>query len=154
MGATGLIWPATALAVTHAFHPSSIWLVPSLLYLLYAGMVGTTGRAARRGRLLASIAAPYLVVGVGVLLLMEAGGHGAGALLGADAPGGGDKRWFVPLFEATTKWEHYTMFSWAHLLDIANEEMLVAPVVLPSLLLIALMAHERWPRVTAPRRSC
>ncbi len=35
-GKTALVWPATALAVTHAFHPSTIVLTPSLLYLAFA----------------------------------------------------------------------------------------------------------------------
>jgi len=83
-----------------------------------------------------------------VVALMTAGGHGLDALLGADAPGGGDRNWFVPLFQTTTRWEHYTMFSLGHLLDIANEQLLVAPVVWPGLLLAAGLA---WPRL--PRRD-
>ena len=94
------------------------------------------------------IAIPYLLVFVGVFAFMTAGGHGLDALLGSDAPGGGDRNWLVPLVQTTTRWEHYTMFSLGHLLDIVNEQLLVAPVIWPGLLLAFAFA---WPRV--PRRD-
>jgi hypothetical protein len=75
---------------------------------------------------------------------MSGGGHGLDALIGVDFPGGGDRSWFVPLFKITTKYEHYTMFSLGHLLDIANEQLLVAPMVWIS---IALVATLSWSRV-------
>jgi hypothetical protein len=78
-----------------------------------------------------------------VLLVMEMGGHGIGALLTVDRPGGGDGRWFVPLFETSTRWEHYTMFSGLHLRDFVNEQLLVAPLVLPGLALAAVLARGR-----------
>jgi hypothetical protein len=58
------------------------------------------------------------------------------ALLSTDRPGGGDARWFVPLFATTTRWEHYTLFSWLHLGDWLNGQMLVAPIVLPVLAVV------------------
>jgi hypothetical protein len=77
---------------------------------------------------------------------MTSGSHGIDALLGVDAPGGGDRRWFVPLFRTTTKFEHYTMFSLGHLRDIANEQLLVAPTILPGLILVAILAWSRLQR--------
>jgi hypothetical protein len=159
-GQTSLAWAAVALALTNAFHPSTIILTPSLLY---AGFLAL--RAGRRpaaegdnppGQLstrypksiwgaVAGIAVPYLLVFAGLLALMTSGGHGIDALLGADAPGGGDRRWFVPLLRTTTKFEHYTMFSLGHLQDIVNEQLLVAPVILPGLILVALLAWRRLP---------
>jgi hypothetical protein len=159
-GETPLVWAAVALAVTNAFHPSTIILTPSLLY---AGFV--IARGARRpasendplplraGRhsprsawsVAASIVAPYALVFAGVVALMTAGGHGFDALLGADAPGGGDRRWFVPLLSASTKFERYTMFSLGHLQDIVNEQLLVAPAILPGLILVAVFAWRRLP---------
>jgi hypothetical protein len=65
--------------------------------------------------------------------------------MGVDFPGGGDRSWFVPLFEITTKWQHYTMFSLGHLADIVNQQLLVAPMVWPSLALIGLFAWRRVP---------
>jgi hypothetical protein len=67
---------------------------------------------------------------------MESGQHGLAALLGDDRPGGGDGLWFVPLFETTTQWQHYTMFSVAHLLDWGNEQLLLSPFGLPLLVMI------------------
>lgn len=138
-----LAWPATALALTHAFHPSTIILAPGLLYLAY--LLHRQGRASAR-QLLASMAVPYVIVLVGVFALMTAGQHGLDALLGVDAPGGADRRWFVPLFAVTTRWEHYTMFSLAHLLDILNQQLLSAPAIWPALILTAVLGWRALPR--------
>lgn len=147
-GEVGLVWPATVLALAHATHPSSIILAPSLLYLAWLQVQrapGTRRGPAARAALM-RIAVPYVLVLAGVLALMTAGGHGVSALLSADAPGGGDHNWFVPLFKTSTRWEHYTMFSLGHLLDIVNEQLLVAPAILPGLALAALLAWGRLPR--------
>ncbi len=84
-----------------------------------------------------------LVAG-GVVLLMELSGNGLAALTSTDRPGGGDGRLLVPLFETTTRWEHYTMFSWAHLVDWLNMQMLTAPVTLGGLAIVgaALLAER------------
>lgn len=150
-GEIALAWSATALAITHAFHPSTIILAPTLLYLALAqpgqaslaGLYPAADRAARLRHALLSIAIPYGVVFAGIVALMTAGGHGLDALAGVDFPGGGDRSWFVPLFNITTKWQHYTMFSLGHLLDIVNQQLLVAPVVWPALILVAVIAGRR-----------
>jgi hypothetical protein len=158
-GETSLVWAAVALAITNAFHPSTIILTPSLLYTGF--LTARAGRAASESNQLprrvgdryprsawsaaASILVPYALVFAGVVALMTVGGHGIDALLGADAPGGGDRRWFVPLIRTTTKFEHYTMFSLGHLQDIANEQLLVAPAIWPALILAAILAWRRLP---------
>jgi hypothetical protein len=152
-GEIALVWPATALALTHAFHPSTIVLAPSLLYLAWQIRQGpatepraeSERRPARWGSLALQIAGPYLLVFIGVVAFMTAGGHGLDALVGTDAPGGGDRNWFVPLFQTSTRWEHYTMFSFGHLLDIANEQALIAPALWPGLLLSGVFAWRRIP---------
>jgi hypothetical protein len=149
-GKMALRWPALALALTHAFHPSTLILVPSLLYAGWIGWRQERGASSNASsafwRRLAEIAVPYTLVFVAVLALMTAGGHGLDALLGVDFPGGGDRRWFVPLFETTTRFERYTMFSLGHLVDVLNQQLLVAPVVWPALLLGALLSWGRLPR--------
>ncbi|HEY66321.1 MAG TPA: hypothetical protein G4O02_17360, partial [Caldilineae bacterium] len=152
------LWPAIVLAITHGLHPSTIVLAPSLVYL---GWVWARQAERRRyGSALWRIVLPMLLVAGGVILLMEAGGHGLNYLFGEDRPGGGDGRWFVPLFETTTRWEHYTMFSWGHLVDILNEQLLTAPVVLPALALLAAMAWTRvretshWTRLLLLASGC
>jgi hypothetical protein len=82
------------------------------------------------------IVAPVAVVYGVTWIMMETGGHGLSALFSNDRPGGGDARWLVPLREATTEWEHYTLFSWPHVRDFLNEQWLIAPVVLPSLIFV------------------
>jgi hypothetical protein len=85
---------------------------------------------------------PPMLVGSGVLALMEQGGHGLSALLNDDRPGGGDGIWFVPLFETTTEWQHYTMFSVAHLLDWVNEHLLISPFGLPLIILTLIAVYQ------------
>jgi len=128
--ASGLLWPVLALSLTNAFHPSTVFLWPGLVLLAWLTW--------KRGRVwplkgLLQLVGPPLLVGSSVLALMESGGHGLSALLGVDRPGGGDGIWFVPLFETTTRWQHYTMFSGAHLLDWSNIHFLISPFGLPLL---------------------
>ncbi len=170
-GELALVWPASVLAITHAFHPSTIILAPSLLYLAFVlcRQHSPTGEAAPGAasqpkarhatgatrfrqmgpytyrRALLSIAVPYAVVFGGVVALMTAGNHGLDALLGVDFPGGGDRKWFVPLFEVTTEWQHYTMFSWGHLVDIVNQQLMSGPSIWPGLIILVALSARRIP---------
>ena len=142
-GQSPLWLAACMLALTNAFHPSTIVLAPSLLY---CGWVCWQQAAQKENKTPwstvfssgAAIVLPMVIGGLAVIGLMEWGGHGLAALLNTDRPGGGDGRPFVPLWAVTTRWEHYTMFSWLHLRDLLNQQLLVAPVVLPGLLLVGL----------------
>ena len=138
---------ATVLALTHATHPSTIVLTPSLLYLGAHVMQRASAAAPRPAppapprnqtflAIVLQIVLPMVLIGGATFWWMEANGHGVTALLSTDRPGGGDARWFVPLFATTTRWEHYTMFSWPHLRDWLNGQMLVAPIVLPALAVV------------------
>ncbi len=144
LGRRPLWLAATVLALTHATHPSTIVLAPSLLYLGWLAMQqGWRHRTTRNKTVSAvvlQIALPMVLVGGATFAFMEASGHGVAALLTTDRPGGGDARWFVPLFETTTRWEHYTMASWPHIRDWLNNQLLVAPIVLPSLVVVVGMA--------------
>lgn len=136
-GRQSLVWPAAALSLTNAFHPSTVFLWPGMLLLAWLCW--------RRGRLslvatVAQLVLPPLLIGGSVLALMESGGHGLTAFLGVDRPGGGDGIWFVPLFETTTEWQHYTMFSVAHFLDWANIHLLISPFGIPVIVLVLLAA--------------
>ena len=140
----GSLWgPSIALALAHGFHPATLFLQPALGFLVW--------RAWRRQgvglwRALAAWMLAPLVVGAGVLALMTAGGHGLGAFLGPEAPGGGDHRWWVPLFQASGKWEYYTMFSRGHLMDIVNEQWLTQPFTLLTLALLLIFFWRHLPR--------
>jgi hypothetical protein len=140
------LWTAAlALAITNAAHPSTVVLTPSLLYL---GWRSWRERNIAAWSAVLQIVLPVVMVGGMTFLWMEWSGHGLNALLETDRPGGGDGRWFVPLWETTTRWEHYTMFSWLHLRDFVNQHLLSAPVVLPSLLWIA--GNRLWLRRSTP----
>lgn len=135
------LWQAAGiLAVTNATHPSTVILAPSLLYLAWRQV-----RNKSVANVVVQVALPILLVGGATFLWMEWSGHGVYALLNTDRPGGGDARWFAPLWTTTTRWEHYTMFSGRHLRDWLNEQLLVAPVVLPGLVvvLVGLWAKNR-----------
>jgi hypothetical protein len=131
---------ATALAITNGLHPSTVVLTPSLLYLAWqtARQPGT----AKFAKAMIQIALPMLLVASGVILLMEAGGHGLMALFTTDRPGGADGRWLVPLWQTSTRWEHYTLFSWLHLRDWLNLQLLIAPLVWLSV--IWLVVRRDW----------
>ena len=151
------LWqPSLALAVTIGLHPSTVVLSPALLVVAWrGGRQGDKGggrqgaphdlenRGARWGALW-QVAWPMAVVAGGVWLLMELSGNGLAALSSTDRPGGGDGRMFVPLWATTTRWEHYTMFSWMHLLDWLNMQLLTAPVTLGGLAIVggALLAER------------
>lgn len=138
------------LALAHGLHPSTLYLLPSLLCL---ALLDRRRHGVRHA--VGSVVGPYLVVGLTVLLLMTLGGHGLQALWTSDRPGGGDGRWLVPLVATTTRWEHYTLFSPGHLVDIVNVQWLTAPVSLAVLVLVLLLDRERrWLNAspaTAPR---
>jgi hypothetical protein len=130
------IWPVLALALTNAFHPSTVFLWPGMLFLGW--LCWQRGHVSLAGAAWQTVLPP-LLVGASVLALMESGGHGLAALLGQDRPGGGDGVWFVPLFEIDPEWQKYqpyTMFSAAHLLDWANVHLLISPFGLPLLIMI------------------
>lgn len=147
------LWqPSLALAVTIGLHPSTAALSPALLVVAWVWRMrregeGERGRKGAWKTAMWQVAWPMMLVAGGVVALMSFSGGGLGALTSSDRPGGGDGRMFVPLFEATTRWEHYTMFSWAHLLDWLNMQLLTAPVTLGGLAIMggALLA-ARLPR--------
>jgi hypothetical protein len=122
-------------------HPSTVALAPSLLYL--AWFAWQEGHRNKSGKptvfnVLAQTLIPMLVVAASTFIWMELSGHGLQALTVSDRPGGSDASWFVPFFAVQTRWQHYTMFSWPHVRDLLNLLLLVAPVVLPSLLIAAI----------------
>ncbi len=146
-GRRALWQPALALALTNGLHPSTVVLDPALLYVAWVWVrLGTEGKGRKEGK--GERRCDAMGVGgdadgcadggggVGVVMLMELSGHGLATLTTTDRPGGGDARWFVPLTEVSTRWEHYTMFSWPHLRDWLNEQMLTAPVTLGGLVIV------------------
>ena len=114
--------PILVVSITNAFHPSTVFLWPSVLYLCW--YCHKQGQPLRN--LLPGLVLPPLIVANSVLTLMELGNHGLAAFLGDDRPGGGDHIWFVPLFETSSSLERYTMFSTAHLSEWLNEHYLIS----------------------------
>jgi len=143
------VWPVLALSITNAFHPSTVFLWPGLWLL--AWLCWRREYISLTGILLQTILPPLLVGGA-IFALMESGNHGLSALLGIDRPGGGDAIWFVPLLETTTRWQHYTMFSTAHILDWLNIHLLISPFGLP-LIIMTLVTIYRFRLTLFERQS-
>ncbi len=130
-----LAWPSLTLALSNAFHPSTTVLWPAMIYLAWRRAGRGAPSSKERLSEWVNLLLPPILVFLGLAALMTAGGHGPWALLSDDRPGGADGIPFVPLFEVTTEWQRYTMFSLAHLLDWANEHLLISPFGIPLLLL-------------------
>ncbi len=166
-GRTPIWLAALALAITNATHPSTVILAPSLLYLGWREIQRKGAKAQRGGSLKSNaprhraaalnllgnpafwsivlqIALPMIGVALGTVALMEAGNHGVDALFTRDQPGGGDARWLVPLFATETYFERYTMFSWLHLRDVLNEQLLVAPITGVGIAYCLLLIAGGW----------
>jgi hypothetical protein len=127
-------WPSLTLAVTNSFHPSTIVLWPALLYLGWWLSKNPAGHHNRRLAVWLHLTLPPVLVFLGLAVFMTAGGHSPMAMLQDDRPGGADGIPFVPLFTVTTEWQHYTMFSLAHMIEWANEHFLISPFGLVLLL--------------------
>ena len=157
-GEISLAWPSLTLAITNAFHPSTLVVWPAMVYVgwqVAARQPSTRGQAWQWVRLVT----PPLLILAGLSALMAAGGHGPGAMLTDDRPGGADSIPFVPLFQVTTEWQHYTMFSVAHFLDWVNEHLLISPFGLFLLFLYLVISLGRlksaasWPVENRTRPS-
>ena len=134
------VWPVLGLSLTNGFHPSTVFIWPGMWLLV--GLCWRREYVSLAQALWQMLLPPLLVAGT-ILGLLESGHHGLSAFVGVDRPGGGDGIWFVPLFETTTKWQQYTLFSVAHLLDWSNLHLLVSPFGIP-LVLTAVVAAARF----------
>jgi hypothetical protein len=148
-GKISLAWPSLVLAVTNAFHPSTIVLWPAMGYI---GLRLSDRRLSAPSKLTvwAKLVLPPVVVLAVLVVLMTAGGHGPETMLVDDRPGGADGIPFVPLYQVTTEWQHYTMFSLAHVLDWVNEHFLISPFGLFLLLLALVTRIGRLNSATSP----
>ena len=120
--------PAFALwTLSCAFHLSGLVFAPAMVWLALR----------TRGNLL-RLAAVTVLPAVVLYLVMRWTGYAGSDEAGF---GGGDGHMFVPLFELTGM-AHYLMLRPTHLLAIANEQLLVAPLGL--VLVVAGAARGRW----------
>lgn len=121
------LWPAAlAFGLTFATHLAAIWLAPALAVVW---IVRAARRRLWRPALLEALSgcalavAPFAAVAVGMLI----GGAGWGGFSAANF-GGGDGSLFVPLRATASPLERVTLLSAAHLRDVGNQLLLVAPV--------------------------
>ncbi|MDQ3928518.1 MAG: hypothetical protein M3328_05150 [Chloroflexota bacterium] len=134
-------------------HGSALWWGPMVVaaLLLRARQVpaGTRLRTARVDLL------QGIGVGLGVVLvlgsIMVTDGYDYERLqTGLSEMGGLDGRTMLPLFEAQSPYERYTFFSLPHLGAVVQEQLLTAPMALPTIIAIVAFA---WPGVKRQIRS-
>jgi hypothetical protein len=147
-GEVSLTWPSLALAVTNAFHPSTVVMWPAVWYGGWVALRRAAGGKADKIAEAARLILPPLLVFAALSALMASAGHGPLSLLTDDRPGGADAIWFVPLFETTTKWQQYTMFSLGHFLDWGNEHFLISPFGLVLLFLAFVNGRRIWAKAS------
>jgi hypothetical protein len=139
------LWPAAlTVGMAVALHGLMLILVPSFFMLCFIVWRRGERRSVLLGTLLAGLPA-LLTVGYALTHRSLIWGTVYG-----DSLGGGDERMFVPLFDTVTHFEHYTLFSKGHLMELANLALLVAPwmgmCVVPALLTLwrRRMQPESW----------
>jgi len=146
-----LVWPSTALAITNTFHPSTIVMWPAILFMAWWKARELSAERGNKMRVWGALIVPPLIVFIALALFMTLGGHGVMALFSDDRPGGADAIPFVPLYEIKTPWQHYTMFSLAHMLDWANEHFLISPFGFFLLVYVLIVEAKQRLNITSHR---
>jgi len=120
-GKTNIFVPFLIFCGSLAFHFSTLYLLPSFAFLFLC--TPSAKRTQTSTTLLAAVA-----VAATVILLMFRLGEGPGEAL-------------IPLFEGRYEAPHHTLFSFAHILDVINEHLLLSP--LGFILLITIFVFTR-----------
>ncbi len=127
-GKCGLILPTIALFFSISLHPSALYLLPSLIYLC-------VGRSKMEEKTFSfksifSITVILLLVGAGLFTLSLQSPKGISPTA-----------YFISLFGSTK--DPYSLFSFAHLVDMINEQLLISPIGMVLWLLIAFFGLGR-----------
>lgn len=139
----GEVAPAPVVALwvlACACHLQALLVGPAVLYTLVRSWRAAADTAARRrqvGTALLGGLLPALLLGG----LLWAAGYDLNAPLEGAWTRGNNPYTLVPLQSNTT----YTLFSLRHLANLVNEHLLVAPVVLPLLLVLLLLYARKIP---------
>jgi hypothetical protein len=137
-GLVGFIATLTAL-----LHGSALWW-GFMVLAAFAGRVRALPPAQRlRVALIEGAegvgAGLALVLGMISVMLLE--GYDQAALqLGLSRLGGGDGHTMMQLTQIETRFEHFTFFTWAHLGEVVQEQLLTAPLALITILLTLALA--------------
>ena len=124
-----VVVPALLLGVLLALHRVLAIFGPSLLYLAYCDYGHRNGRVST-GRIVLATAATIGCVPASMAVFLWLSGVGFEAYVGRT--GGGE---FLPLFEQPGHYAQYRMFSFGHLVDYVNLQLLSAPAACMALLL-------------------
>jgi len=132
MNKDGLMLPVLSFLLTLSLHLSALTLLPSLLYLIFSKEARKTQWRKKKGKFfkLSLSIGIVLVVAVGLFLLQSYNpkGQGLGSYL------------IFPLGEGES---FYSLFSFPHLLDLINHQLLVSPVGILILLTSILFFSKR-----------
>lgn len=145
-GMTHIIFPSAALGIAYLLHNVSGVLLPSLfaLYFLTEKLSPSLPLAlALPNRLFTWRFAFMCLAFAGVVLAFFAGVYSDRYNYADDFFGGGKGWMFVPLHNIGSPFQHYTMFSYAHFLDVANLLFLLGPLGLVIAVLMTLSEGGR-----------
>lgn len=128
---TTILFPVLVFFLAASLHLLALTLLPSLLYLMYLGgstEIDTAKEPKRLVRVLSMITV-ILIVGVGIFLLQHYNPERKGLSYYLIYPLGNDQN-------------YYSIFSFSHLLDLVNHQLLITPVGI-LILLVSLLGFGR-----------
>ena len=111
-GRCGLFFPSLALLTSISLHLSAAYLLPSLIYLHLVNPQKDKGRSSVRQ--ISSVALILLLVGVGFAVVIAKNPNPTSIT-----------SYLIPL--AGSENDPYSLFSFAHLVDVINEQLLLSP---------------------------
>jgi len=119
-GRCGFFWPSLIFLLSISLHLSAIFLLPSVLYLSIA-------KKAQQGEAKSKIFPLANIIKMALVLLIVAGGL---LVLRNYNPQKPDLGSFL-IFPLGTSEGYYSLFSFSHLLDFLNHQLLISPLGIP-----------------------
>ncbi|HEY0069365.1 MAG TPA: hypothetical protein VGE04_05295, partial [Chloroflexia bacterium] len=144
--------PAALATLAPLLHGSALWWGPMLVAALLLRALqlprGVRWRAGRADLLQGVGVGLAIVVLMGSIMLID--GYDYERLqTGLSEMGGLDGRTMLPLFDAQSPYERYTFLSPPHLGAIVQEQLLTAPMALPTILVVLALACRGTKRLAA-----
>jgi len=126
-GRCGFFWPSLIFILSLSFHLSAIFLLPSVLYLCVAKK---SPQSEAKNKIFSSVHIIKMIL----ILLTVAGGL---LILKYYSPKKSDLGSFL-ISPLGSNEDHYSLFSFSHLLDFLNHQLLVSPLGIPIWLILGL----------------
>jgi tetratricopeptide (TPR) repeat protein len=131
-GECGFFWPSLIFLLCVSLHLSSIFLLPSVLYLGIA-------KRSQEGKAKNKIFPLANIIRIALILLIVGGGF---FILKNYNPQKPDLGSFL-IFPLGANEDPYSLFSFSHLLDFLNHQLLVSPLGIPIWIVLGLFFREK-----------